>query len=376
MLENMYIEIFGILLMILLIIILPEFKKIFILEEIPQSSQKPERNKAIDFTRGFAMVAIVLIHIDSYFQFFHPNDYETYFTRLIANYSRFCVPAFIFSSGFFLSYKGANPYWTGKLKSLFLPYLIISIIGYFTKYPPYEFFETIVKKLLMGQVFQPYYYVALLFQFYFLFAVFFKDYRTWSRTKFSLVLVFSGILNFWSNHFFPKENDFLRSIEAISFTNYIFYFVLGLSAKTILTNKIIFLETIKPVKVKSILFISILFYLIPVTYSTFKIKIEVSNHFLFYPILSFILITYLGLYFETRINFLKRAYDLFCYIGENSLAIFLLHPMVIHLMHSFDPYYFFGKYISYFFTLGVNLILPLLIWKFFFLFLKSKEEIK
>ncbi len=372
MLENLSIEIFGILLLILLLIILPEFKKLFILETY-NSEIKAERNTAIDFTRGIAMISIVLIHIDSYFQFFHPNDFETYITRLIANFSRFCVPAFIFSSGFFLSYKGANPYWTSKLKSLFLPYLIISIIGYFTKYPPFEFFETIVKKIIMGQVFQPYYYVALLFQFYFLFAVFFKNYKSWSKTKFSLILFFSALINFWSNHYFPKPNEFVKSIEAISFTNYIFYFVLGLSAKTLLTNKMDFLNAIKPLRVKLILSISAFLYLIPVTYYTFKMKIEVSNHFLFYPIVSFVLITYLGLYFETRTNFLKKLYDVFCFIGENSLAIFLLHPMTIHLMHTFDPYSLGGKYISYFVTLAINIILPLLVWKFVYYFINKKE---
>jgi probable poly-beta-1,6-N-acetyl-D-glucosamine export protein len=366
---NLSIELFGIILLVFLILIFPSFKKLFILNN-DSLLTKPERNKAIDFTRGIAMTAIVVIHIDSYFQFFHPTDIETYYTRMIANLSRFCVPAFILSSAFFLSYKGANLYWTGKLKSLFIPYVIIAVIGFFTKYPPFSFFQEILPKLLLGQVFQPYYYVVLLFQFYFLYVAFFKNISTWSQKKFVLVLVLSALINVWSNHFFPKTNVFFQTIEVISFTNFLFYFVLGLSAKRIFTSKVEFLEPFQKNKFyKWAILISILLYLIPVIYFTFTTKIEVSNHFLFYPIVCFLLITLLGLFFESKSLQTEKLFSIFCYIGENSLAVFLLHPMVIHLMHMFDPYYLGGFYSSYIITLVLNLVIPLAVWKFFFYFI-------
>ena len=358
--ELLLIEIFGILVLGCLLFFLPSLKDLFILSLKIESSVKTERNRAIDFSRGIAMIAIVLIHVDSYFQFFHPNDGETYFTRFIANLGRFCVPAFIFSSAFFLNFKSLNEYWSSKFKSLVIPYLIIAILGYFTKYPSEEFFHNISFQLITGSIFQPYYYVPLLFQFYILYAIFFKNNKNWSAKFFILIILFSAIINFWSNHFFPKTNTFFKILEIISFTNFIFFFVLGISAKKTFLDKKVFIEKFYSNKPIFILTLGVIIYLIPVSYYTFKNKIEISNHFLFYPIILFILITLLGLKFEVSY---PRFFKIISYIGENSLAVFLLHPMVIHLMHSFDPYIMGGFFLSYIFTAIINVILPLVVWK-------------
>jgi fucose 4-O-acetylase-like acetyltransferase len=358
--ELLLIEIFGILVLGCLLFFSSSFREIFILSLKKETTAKAERNRAIDFSRGIAMIAIVLIHVDSYFQFFHPNDWETYFSRFIANLGRFCVPAFIFSSAFFLNFKSSNEYWSSKFKAVVIPYLIIAIFGYFTKYPAEEFFNTISLKLITGSIFQPYYYVPLLFQFYILYAIFFKNSKDWSVKFFTILILLSAILNFWSNHFFPKTNSIFRVIEVISFTNFVFFFTLGLSAKKTFLDKNLFIEKFYTTRSIMILSLSVILYLIPVSYYTFKNKIEISNHFLYYPIVLFLLITLLGLKFELKY---PKFFKIVSYIGENSLAVFLLHPMVIHLMHSFDPYMMGGFFPSYILTTILNILLPLLIWK-------------
>ncbi|MCB1191250.1 MAG: acyltransferase [Leptospiraceae bacterium] len=316
------------------------------------------------------MSAIVVIHIDSYFAFFHSKDPELVISRLLANFSRFCVPAFVFSSGFFLSWKGTSTFWTSKVKHLLIPYLVIACIGFFTKYPPETFLTEIVPKLILGTVFQPYYYVPLLFGFYLVYALFFRSIQTWSRGTFYFVLIGSLLINFASNHFYPRTLPILGESETISFTNYFFFFVAGFSAKKILTDKDVFIESIKANRFYFPLFLFTIFlYLSAVAYYTIAIRVEISNHFLFYPIACFIALTYIGIRLESaESKNLKRVYSGFAYIGENSLALFLLHPIVIHLMHRIDPYYLGGFYLSWIVTFVVNIILPLLIWKLAFLF--------
>jgi surface polysaccharide O-acyltransferase-like enzyme len=180
---NLYIELFGLFLLFLLAFSFPSFKNLFTIS-VETNAKKGERSRVVDFVRGIAMCAIVVIHIDSYFAFFHPKDSELVLSRWLANVSRFCVPAFIFSSGFFLSWKGNSAFWVSKVKNLLIPYVIIACIGYFTKYSPANFLSDIIPKILLGQVFQPYYYVPLLFGFYLLFAFIFRNIQNWSPTTF------------------------------------------------------------------------------------------------------------------------------------------------------------------------------------------------
>lgn len=361
---NLYIELFGLFLLFLLAFSFSPFKNLFTISE-KNLAKKGERSRVVDFVRGIAMCAIVVIHIDSYFAFFHPKDPELILSKWLANVSRFCVPAFIFSSGFFLSWKGSSAFWVSKVKNLLIPYVIIACIGYFTKYPATEFLSDIIPKILLGQVFQPYYYVPLLFGFYILFALFFRNFQTWSPATFTIVLSLSLLINFGSNHFYPKSLPIIGSLEAISFTNYIFFFVAGFSAKRVLTNKEVFLDELKSNKYYfPFLIFAILLYLVLVSYYSVTLNLEISNHFLFYPIAFFVILTYFGIKIEPSDSvLLKRVYSGLAYIGENSLALFLLHPMTIHLMHMVDPYYFGGFYFSWAITFVINIVLPLIVWK-------------
>lgn len=361
---NLYIELFGLILLLLLVVSFQSFKNLFTMDT-KSLPKKGERSQVVDFVRGIAMCSIVIIHIDSYFSFFHPSDPEIIITKLIANFSRFCVPAFILSSGFFLSWKGFSAFWASKLKNLLIPYILIACVGYFTKYPPANFTSDIISKLLLGQVFQPYYYVPLLFGFYLLYSLFFRNIQSWKQNTFYAVLFLSLLLNFWSNHFFPKSMPLIGGLEAISFTNFIFFFLLGFSAKQILTNKETFLENINANKLYfPFLLFAILLYLGVVCYYTIEMHLEISNHFIFYPIVCFVALTFVGIKLEPiQFKPVKKVYSGLAYIGENSLALFLLHPMTIHLMHMIDPYYFGGFYFGWLVTFAINIIVPLVVWK-------------
>jgi probable poly-beta-1,6-N-acetyl-D-glucosamine export protein len=361
---NLYIELFGLILLLLLTISFKSFRNLFTFStDMP--TKKGGRSQVIDFVRGIAMCSIVIIHIDSYFAFFHPKDSELILSKWLANFSRFCVPAFILSSGFFLSWKGFSPFWVSKLKNLLLPYAIIASIGYFTKYPAESYLQDIIPKLLLGQVFQPYYYVPLLFEFYIIYALFFRNIQNFSPKLVYSLLIGSLLVNFLSNHFYPRSTPIVGGLEAISFTNFVFFFVVGFTSKKIFTDKEAFLENMRANNFYfPCLLLSILLYLGIVTYYTITISLEISNHFLFYPIAVFIVLSFIGIKLEaTSLKPIKKIYSTFAYIGENSLALFLFHPMVIHLMHMIDPYYFGGFYLGWLISFTLNIVLPLILWK-------------
>ncbi|MCC5813454.1 MAG: hypothetical protein JJT78_01750, partial [Leptospira sp.] len=79
-----------------------------------------------------------------------------------------------------------------------------------------------------------------------------------------------------------------------------------------------------------------------------------SNHTIIYPTLALF-----GLY---AIKWSKFPGDVLALIGKNSMGIFLLHPFVIHFMHSFDPYILGGSWLSIPTTLLLNISIPLFVW--------------
>ncbi|MCZ8344571.1 MAG: acyltransferase [Leptospira sp.] len=308
-----------------------------------ETTKHSGREDSIDTIRGFAMTAIVIIHIHSYFAFFHPKDFiVTSITLFLSNICRFSVPSFIFISAMFLNKK--NGYWQSKLKNLFIPYFFASLFGYFLKYQSYSFTE-FFKFLLLGKVFTPYYFVPLLIQFYILF-YFFSDLLKKSNFFWTFLTV-SFLANLTSNlgffdSYLPKE------YHSISIFNYVFFFYLGLAWKDLKLKG----------KKEDILGFSVLFCIfIGITLTQSIQGIDLKNHHLFYPIWGMIFISIFSKYLPSSIRMIAQ------YIGKRSLAIFLLHPFVIHLMHIFDPYVLGGPMVSYFLTLFLNLTIPLLIYK-------------
>lgn len=319
-----------------------------------------ERSQAIDILRGIAMCGIVLIHVDSYILYYHPDDSITYFSRSVANLSRFSVPAFILSSGIFLSWKGKQDFWKARLFQLILPYSIFCLAGYFTKYPFVDgWWIDFVLRFFTGSIFEPYYYVPLLLQFYFLFSIFLKENEKWSTNVRFTILFSALLLNLLSNHFFPS-GELFKKFEPFLFTNFIFFFVLGILSKRILSNPLLFLEFISRKKIKISLYSLTLIYIIYIITTTLQSRFGFSNHFIFYPIASFLLLQYLGITLEkSKSTIILRLNLVLSHIGKNSLFIFLAHPILIHILHAIDPYSLGGKYSSYLVIFGLNIFIPL-----------------
>lgn len=357
---NYHLELAG---LALLAVIFPFVRKLLDFSYSRHSDSK-ERSYSVDFVKGLAMTGIVIIHVDSYFHFFHPHD-GSIWTRVLANLSRFSVPVFIISAGMFISWKdeGKN-YWQSKITGILVPYLILSVVGYFLKYPKTDgWMLDLSARLFWGKVFQPYYFVPLLFGFYILFALVLRRFSLSNPRTAGVLLGGSLLLNFFSNHFLSKKTDLLLKLENISFTNFIFFFCLGLLAKRTLTDK----KRIQAVFRSQASRVFPLFFLILYTgyivYQTFRWEHEISNHLLFYPMIGALMLYRLGFHLEEKESFLpKFIFRIFAYIGKNSLGVFLIHPILIHLMHSFDPHDMKGAFIGWWSAFLLNLAVPLFIW--------------
>lgn len=304
---------------------------------------KQGRESRFDILRGFAMIGIVMIHIHSYFQFFHPADELVIKTTLFfSNLSRFSVPLFILTSAIFLRKK--KGYWISKLKNLLLPYTFASIIGYLVKYNNYHLLE-FLQFFCLGKVFAPFYFVPLLIQFYILFYLFEKLLTNRKISK--LILFLSFVTNLASNlGFFDRILP--ADYHSISILNYNFFFILGIQIG--LAEE----KQNKPKTDVSILFgtLTLMFIGFLMLFS-FAYSVDFKNHHLIYPIFFFFVL------WEVIPKISKTICNWISYIGNNSLFIFLLHPFVIHMMHSFDPYIFGGPFLGYIVTLTLNVGIPI-----------------
>ncbi|MBL0953987.1 MAG: acyltransferase [Leptospira sp.] len=336
-------ELLGIILAGMLALTFYTFR-IPLLFPVPNQS-KNNRESRFDVLRGFAMIGIVMIHIHSYFQFFHPGDsFIIHNTLMLSNLARFSVPMFILTSAIFLKIK--EGYWVSKFKHLILPYTIFSILGYWIKYNHYSLNEFLTFYAL-GKVFTPFYFVPLLLQFYLLFYILnpIMKGENWRN----IILIVSFLINMISNlgffdTYLPSE------YHSISIFNYIFFFVLGIFIGKTKQSK-------SEINHNSKFIISVYFVLSLILILIFShlFGTDLKNHHTIYPVLFLLCIwQYLN-------DFNGSISKVLSFIGNQSLFIFLLHPFIIHFMHSIDPYSFGGPFFGYILTLLLNVGVPILI---------------
>ncbi|MCB1142698.1 MAG: acyltransferase [Leptospiraceae bacterium] len=343
----------------------------FFMKSEPLLPQKKEFRE-INFLRGLAISGIVCIHIDSYFAFYRPSDEFRIITLSISNLSRFSVPIFILSSGYLL--RIGTSFWKNKLVHLFLPYILISIPGYFAK--TQEFNRDAMDyllKLVTGRILEPYYFVPLLAGYYLIFWTFHRNFFSLSTmNKFGIVIL-SLFIQLISNYHFPT---FLASYRSFFPTEYIFYFFVGMflrevSLKKNYLQKFFLLNTF----LISMITVFVLIY----TLETYQ---ALPNNLFFLPLgiwLLFLPRPDLKFYPELlnhRSVFLRFIMKSFETIGRYSLSIFLIHPLIIHYMHSFDPHILGGRTISYFLTWTINIALPLIIHRTIYLSIEGIQSIR
>lgn len=191
-----------------------------------------------DLLRSLAIIGVIIIHITAPLEMYAHNGHFIYYLFAIIHLAqRFCVPAFLIISGFFLTYKTDNEQkptlvLKRRLLRIIPPYLFWSLFFYFLDVAlgkrPFNV-NLLLQNLLMGSAVGAYYFVVLIIQFYVLW---------WLLTKFKILnykklllislivqVIVTAYLYFclFSIQYFPAINLMYRLILPWSF-----YFVLGL----------------------------------------------------------------------------------------------------------------------------------------------------
>ncbi|EMO42307.1 acyltransferase family protein [Leptospira noguchii] len=365
---SLLIDTFG--LCILVIICITSEIPSQILLSFPKKETSNNRSQSVDFIRGLAITGIVFIHVNSYYQYFGPYESASSFTLFLSNLSRFGVPAFILSSGIFLKFTNWKDYWKPKLISFLIPYLGVSFLASYIKLGTFPELVEFFKGVLLGTWCAPYYFVPLLVLFYGIF--YFLNLFISNLKSSKVVLTFFLIvllINFLSNHFFDYvDNPVLKSIEPILPTGFFFFFIFGMFAGKWFKepkNFLLLFEKPGPLSYSfsRILLCGILFYLVVVGIVGYFWKFDSSNHLIFYPIAMFLFLFFWAENSQEN-NKHKRFISVFAFIGKNSMGIFFLHPILIHLMHALNPFDW-GAWPLIFIVEFLNVIVPLVTWLFF-----------
>lgn len=329
-------------------------------------TDKP-RDNSIDAIRGISMMGIILIHVHSYFAFFHGlEDLPVKITHILSNLSRFSVPVFVFSAGYFARPKSGKEFWRSRLTQVLLPYLVFCIIGALI-HGRSESILGWVESVLLGEFFAPYYFIPLLFQFYFLYYLVGKSLVKSQNLRLGF-LGFALILNLFSNlgFFDVLPNRF----QPIWIGNFVFFFALGIAMGNLDPTHRFSLSRISAqiraekkthdranenaTHLTPIIRLLFLLAIGFITWFTLDTKTDMTNHNLIYPCLAFLALQ--------SFVYRDRMGTFLAYIGKNSMGIFLIHPIVIHFMHSIDPYELGGGLAAIPITLLINLLVPAIAW--------------
>ncbi|WP_061270893.1 acyltransferase [Leptospira interrogans] len=344
-----------------------------ILLSFPKKETSNNRSQSVDFIRGLAITGIVFIHVNSYYQYFGPNESASSFTLFLSNLSRFGVPAFIISSGIFLKFTNWKDYWKPKLISFLIPYLGISLLASYIKLGTFPKLIEFLKGVLLGTWCAPYYFVPLLISFYGIFPFLKLFVSNLKSSKAVWIFLLTALVtNFLSNHFFHYVDDpVLKTIESILPTGFFFFFVFAMFAEKWFKEPRNFLLLFKksgplPYSFSKILFCGILFYLAVVGIAGYFWKFDSSNHLIFYPLVMFLFLFFWAESSQEN-NKHKRFISTFAFIGKNSMGIFFLHPILIHLMHALNPFAWGSGFAwPLIFIVGfLNVIVPLVTWLLF-----------
>ena len=181
--------------------------------------EKTERLGFFDFIKGLAILAVMIIHIRFWYDFFVEDYSDNYFFLYMNNLSRFAIPVFFISSGILLEpwklVKDKPVFYLRKAERIFLPYLFVVLIAAL-------YFKVSVAKFVYwffsGTALAPFYFMSVLLQLYLIYP--FLDKYRHSKKFFIWVFVISSI----SNVLFSGIYLFGTAL----FINFLFFFFYGI----------------------------------------------------------------------------------------------------------------------------------------------------
>jgi surface polysaccharide O-acyltransferase-like enzyme len=307
----------------------------------------------IVYLRAFAILAVIGIHVASYFTEMTYISILTFFYMSVEGFSRFAVPLFVCISGFLLfsKYQGTFPlksFYKKRLLSVVPQYTIFSLFAILFVYSGHIYYgevwnltvTDIIYAYLTGTAFLHLWFFVLIIQLYILYPVIEKIFTLAVRTQKTVALLIFLLIAQILYWIFFIRNVF--SIASILFFGYLFYFVLGMfvsshyqsiknrTAECLMHPYLIFFVLLSG----TILAIGNLF----MKYfgnDEFSQIIQLYNGILaiaqpFYYMLIFVLCLFTALKFsEMRPN---RITELVGVIGNYSFGIYLIHVFILYAL--------------------------------------------
>lgn len=196
----MYEAIFVAILSIIILLVPNLRNRYFPKEEKLEKSEKVQlkgRSIYFDALKGFAILAVILIHVNLYYsEMFTVGDDRI--LNSTSNLGRFAIPVFIIISGLLLDPKikgGLIDFYRRKVSRIFIPYLVASAVLLFSASTPKEEW---IGLIVSGRVSAPFYFIIVLIQLYIIYPWLVNIARKRWFLQFSLFFsVFSNFLVFF-----------------------------------------------------------------------------------------------------------------------------------------------------------------------------------
>jgi surface polysaccharide O-acyltransferase-like enzyme len=193
------------------------------------------RDPSFDVFRGVAIIAVVAIHAILSVTMSEGPGITTWNACFLAGYIQlfwFCVPAFVFISGYWLSGKQINSlrdykdFLVKRVLRVFIPYLFWSLVllGY-VSFKTHDFdANRIAWSLLLGRAVYTYYFIILIIQFYVLTPL--LQYINRKTYGFVFVLAFNMVT--LAVLYLPRLNIIGYVPELKPFYSWIIFFQMGI----------------------------------------------------------------------------------------------------------------------------------------------------
>ena len=339
----------------------------------------------LDFIRAVAMLMVVLLHVSAAYVAYSPVNSKVFYLGLVLNqWSRICLPLFVFVSGFGLFYRygeksqlNLKDFYLRRFYTVFMPYLVWSFIYMILRdifNPSFNFIGLSFKEALLSYVnwtfreniHTPIWFVMMIVQIYAVFPFLINPIAGIRKPIKAIVynLIFFLALIIYFRYFMTMSGiyiiDFLQKYYYVNLIGWYFYFILG---GIVAQNW----EKLKEIRVKQ--FPITLVYII----TTLPVILEAYMGFLTYGQ------EHLGVYTSTRptvlinsmaaIPFLfflaqkvmkwDKAAKLFTAVSKYSYGIFFVHPQILTVVKKIVGM-LYGTYTTRIFHMALIFILTII----------------
>jgi surface polysaccharide O-acyltransferase-like enzyme len=204
----------------------------------------------ITILRAFAILAVISIHVSTYFTYLSVSNFRAEVLMAIDVFSQFAVPLFIFISGFVIYNKYPGPitlkkFYENRMMAVIPPYLIFSTFylgfTYFIKLNKASFnldIPHIMYQYATGGAYFHLSFFILIIEFYLLYPVIVRIFNFCKMRGRTVDLLFAVFLIGVLYRLYPIPNIFIPGIltsvfrVVIRFIEYLFYFILGMAIRS------------------------------------------------------------------------------------------------------------------------------------------------